>query len=47
MCRLTKESIEALIEEIIDAVEMTEDRVQQFEFVLAVLESQGIIEEVK
>ena len=46
MCGLTKESIEGLIEEIIDAVEMTEDRDQQFEFVRTVLESQGIIEEV-
>lgn len=47
MCGLTKESIEALIEEIIDAVEMTEDRYQQFELVRTVLESQGIIEEVQ
>lgn len=47
MCGLTKESIEALIEEIIDAVEMTEDRDQQFELVRTVLESQGIIEEVQ
>ena len=46
MCGLTRESIEALIEEIIDAVEMTEDRDQQFELVRTVLESQGIIEEV-
>lgn len=47
MCGLTRESIEALIEEIIDAVEMTEDRDQQFELVRTVLESQGIIEEVQ
>lgn len=47
MCGLTRESIELLIEEIIDAVEMTEDRDQQFELVRTVLESQGIIEEVQ
>lgn len=47
MCGLTKESIELLIEEIIDAVEMTEDRDEQFELVRVVLESQGIIEEVQ
>lgn len=47
MCRLTTESIEALIEEIVDAVEMTEDREKQFELVRVVLESQGIIEEVQ
>lgn len=47
MCRLTKESIEALIEEIIDAVEMEENRDTQFEFIRVILESQGIIEEVE
>lgn len=47
MCRLTAESMEALIEEIVDAVEMTEDREKQFELVRVVLESQGIIEEVQ
>lgn len=47
MCRLTAESIELLIEEIVDAVETTEDREQQFELVRVILESQGIIEEVQ
>lgn len=47
MCRLTTESIEALIEEIVDAVEMTEDRDEQFNLVRVILESQGIIEEVQ
>lgn len=46
MCRLTAESIEVLIEEIVDAVEMTEDRDEQFNLVRVILESQGIIEEV-
>ena len=46
MCTLTAESIETLIEEIIDTVEMTEDRDEQFQFVRVILESQGIIEEV-
>lgn len=47
MCGLTAESIEALIEEIVDAVEMTEDRDEQFKLVRVILESQGIIEEVQ
>lgn len=47
MCGLTAESIEALIEEIVDAVEMTEDRDEQFNLVRVILESQGIIEEVQ
>lgn len=47
MCGLTAESIEALIEEIVDAVEMTQDRDEQFNLVRAILESQGIIEEVQ
>lgn len=47
MCGLTAESIEALIEEIVDAVEMTEDRDEQFELVRVILELQGIIEEVQ
>ena len=46
MCKLTAQSIEALIEEIIDTVEMTEDRDEQFQLVRVILESQGIIEEV-
>lgn len=47
MGRLTTESIELLIESIIDAVEMTEDREQQFEAVKTVLIDNGIIEEIK
>lgn len=47
MCGLTAESIEALIEEIVDAVEMTQDRDEQFNLVRVILESQGIIEEVQ
>lgn len=42
--RLTKESMELLIEEIVDAVESTDDREEQFEAVKVVLESNGIYE---
>lgn len=41
---LTKESMELLIEEIVDAVESTDDRDEQFEAVKIVLESNGIYE---
>jgi len=41
---LTKESMELLIEEIIDAVESTGDRDEQYEAVQVVLESNGIYE---
>lgn len=46
MCRLTKEGIEMLLEEIVDSVEMTEDRGEQFKLVRVILESNGIIEEI-
>lgn len=42
--KLTPESMELLIEEIIDTVESTEDRDIQFEMLKIVLESNGIIE---
>ena len=41
---LTSESIELLIEEIVDAVESTDDRDEQFEAVKVVLEVNGIYE---
>lgn len=41
---LTKESMEMLIEEIIDAVEETENRDMQFYYVKTVLEDNGIYE---
>ena len=41
---LTKESMELLIEEIIDAVESTGDRDEQFAAVKVILESNGIVE---
>lgn len=41
---LTKESMELLIEEIVDAVESTNDRDEQFEVVKVVLEANGIYE---
>jgi hypothetical protein len=42
--RLTSESMELLIESIVDAVENTEDRDMQFEMVKTILEDNGIIE---
>lgn len=42
--KLTKESMELLIEEIIDAVESTGDRDTQFERVKIILEANGIVE---
>ena len=44
---LTKESMELLIEEIVDAVESTDDRDEQVEAVKVVLEANGIIEIVE
>lgn len=42
--RLTKESMELLIEEIVDAVEFTDDRDMQFKMVKEILEGNGIVE---
>ena len=42
--RLTSESMELLIESIVDAVESTYDRDVQFELVKAVLANNGIVE---
>ena len=42
--RLTSESMELLIESIVDAVESTDDRDMQFELVKTVLEDNGIVE---
>lgn len=47
MSRLTKESMELLIEEIVDAVESTEDRDEQFEMVKTILEGNGIVEVIE
>ena len=41
---LTKESMEMLLEEIIDAVESTDDRDVQFDMVKTILEDNGIVE---
>ena len=41
---LTKESMELLIEEIVDAVESTDDRDEQFEMVRTILIDNGIVE---
>ena len=42
--RLTGESMELLIESIVDAVESTDDRDIQFELVKTILEDNGIVE---
>ena len=42
--RLTSESMELLIESIVDAVENTEDRDMQFEMVKTIHEDNGIVE---
>ena len=39
--RLTNESMELLIESIVDAVESTDDREMQFELVKTILEDNG------
>ena len=44
MSRLTKESLELILEEIVDAVESTDDRDVQFEMVNAILVGNGIVE---
>lgn len=42
--KLTKESMELLIEEIVNVVESTGDRDKQFVMVKTVLEDNGIVE---
>lgn len=42
--RLTSESMELLIESIVDTVESTDDRDMQFELVKTILEDNGIVE---
>ena len=42
--RITSESMELLIESIIDTVESTDDRDMQFELVKTILEDNGIVE---
>lgn len=42
--KLTTESMDLLVESIVDAVETTEDRDIQFEMVKTILEDNGIIE---
>lgn len=42
--RLTSESMELLIESIVDSVESTDDRDIQFELVKTILEDNGIVE---
>ncbi len=41
---LTKESMELLVESIVDAVESTDDRDMQFEKVKTILADNGIVE---
>ena len=42
--RLTNESMELLVESIVDAVESTDDRDMQFELIKTILEDNGIVE---
>lgn len=42
--RLTSESMELLIESIVDAVEFIDDRDMQFKLVKTILEDNGIVE---
>ena len=42
--RLTSESMELLIESIVDIVESTDDKDMQFELVKTILEDNGIVE---
>ena len=42
--RITGESMELLIESIVDAVEFVDDRDMQFELVKTILEDNGIVE---
>ena len=43
--RLTSESMELLIESIVDAVEYTDNRDEQFEMVRTILNNYGIVEQ--
>lgn len=42
--KLTTESMDLLVESIVDAIESTDDRDLQFELIKAVLSDNGIIE---
>ena len=42
--RLTSESMELLMESIVDIVESTDDKDMQFELVKTILEDNGIVE---
>lgn len=46
MIKLTKESLEMLIEEIVNAIESEADRDIQFDMVSAILAENGIIDEI-
>ena len=47
MIRLTKQSMEFLIEDIVDAVESTYDRDEQFAMVKEILEGEGLAEVIE
>lgn len=47
MGRITRESMEMLLEEIVDAIESTEDRDTQFEMLKTILEGNGIVEVIE
>ena len=47
MTRLTKESFKLLFDEIVDAVESSEDRTLQFDTVKTILEGNDLIEVIE
>lgn len=47
MCRILEEGLEMLIENIVDAIESTEDRDIQFDMVKTILIDNGIVEIVE
>ena len=47
MTKLTKESLNLIIENIIDTIEITDDRDKQFEMVQTILESEELIEVIE
>ena len=47
MTKLTRESLELIIENIIDTIEIIEDRDKQFEMIQTILESEGLIEVIE
>ena len=47
MTKLIKESLELIIENIVDTIEITDDRDEQFKMIQTILESEGLIEVIE